>query len=84
MLISKLIGYVLIHLLNLGVPSPLRPQRLSIGIQFQLISYASHLQIGTCKVNKKTPGGMKGSKFIQLVLLLYPNFFRATSVYDMI
>ena len=75
MLISKFIGYVLIHLLNLGVPSA---HLLKTSI------VASQIQIGTCKVNKESPGGMKGSKFIQLVSLSIPYYFRATSMHDMI
>ena len=36
------------------------PQRLSIGIQLQLISFdTSYIQIGTCKVTT-APGGMHG------------------------
>ena len=75
MLISKFIGYVLIHLLNLGVPSA---HFLKTSI------VASHFQIGTCKINKETPGGMQGSNFIQLVSLSNPCFYRATSKHDMI
>ena len=75
MIISKFIDYVLIHLLNLGVPSA---HLLKTSI------VASHFQIGTCKVNKETPGGMQGSKFIQLVYLSIPYYFRVTSVHDMI
>ena len=58
MLISKFIGYVLIYLLNLDVPSA---HLLKTSI------VASHFQIGTRKVNKETPGGMQGSKLIQFV-----------------
>ena len=74
MLISKSIDYVLIYLLNLGVPSAhfLKPSVV-----------ASHIQIGTCKVNKESPGGMQGSKLFQLVSLSIPYYFRATSVHDM-
>ena len=51
-------------------------QKLSIGIQLQLVTYASHLQIGTFKVNKlNPPGGMQGSKFIQLISLSIPYNF---------
>ena len=46
MLISKFIGYVLIHLINLGVPST---HLLKTSI------VASHFQIGKCKVNKEPP-----------------------------
>ena len=64
-----------IHLLNLGVPSA---HILKSSI------VASHFQIGICKVNKETPGGMQGSNFIQLVSLSNPYFYRATSKHDMI
>ena len=75
MLISEFIGYVLIYLLNLGVPSA---HFLKASI------VASHFQIGTCKVNKETLGGMQGSKLIQLVSLSIPYYFRATSVHHMV
>ena len=75
MLISKFIGYVLIHLVNHGVPNALCLKTLIV---------ASHFQIGTCKVNKDPPGGMQGSKLFQLVSLSIPYYFRVTSVHDMI
>ena len=59
MLISKFKGYVLIHLLNLGVPSALCLKTFN---WLQVI-----FKIGTYKVNKISPGGMQGSKLIQLV-----------------
>ena len=77
MLISKFKGYVLIHLLNLGVPSALCLKTFN---WLQVI-----FKIGTYKVNKDPPlpGGMQASKFIQLVSLSIPYYFRATSVHDM-
>ena len=75
MLIFKFIGYVLIHLPNFDVPSA---HLLKTSI------VASHFQIGICKVNKETPGGMQGSNFIQLVSLSNLYFYRATSKHAMI
>ena len=50
MLISKFIGYVLIHLLNLGVPSALL---------LKTFNGCKSLSIGTCKITN-SPGGMHG------------------------
>ena len=60
---------------KIGVARPKGPP-LSIGCK--------SLSFGTYKVNKVTPGGMQGSKLINLVSLTYPIYFRATSVHDMI
>ena len=67
-------GYVLIHLLNLGVPSTHLLKRLQL-LQVTLNWYMQGKQ--------RTPGGMQGSKLIQLVSLSIPYYFRATSVHDM-
>ena len=67
MLISKFIGYVLIQLLNLGVPSALLSKTFNWYMQGK----------------QRTPGGMQGSKLIQLVSLSIPYYFRATSEHDM-
>ena len=76
MLITKFIDYALIHFLNLGVPSALCLKTFN---WLQVI-----FKIGTYKVNKDPPpGGMQASKFIQLVSLSIPYYFRATSVHDM-
>ena len=75
MLISKLVGYVLIHLLNLGVPSASCLKTFN-WLQVTFFWYIQGKQI--------TPGGMQGSKLFKLVSLSYPIYFRATSVHDMI
>ena len=75
MLISKFIGYVLIHLLNLGVPSAL----LLKTFKWLQVTFNWYMQ-----GKQSTPGGMQGSKLIKLVSLSYLIFFRATSVHDMI
>ena len=75
MLISKFIGYVLIHLLNLGVTSAL-PLKTFIDCK--------SLSIGTCKINKEIPPEVcEGGKLIQLISLSNLYYFRATSVHDM-
>ena len=84
MLISKFIGYVLIHLASLSVPSSfdLKDFQLilnSIGILCK--SPSNWYMPGK---HKPTPGGMQGSKFIQLVSLSYSIYFRSTSMHDMI
>jgi len=75
MLISKFISYVLIHLLNLGVPSAL----LLNTFKWLQVTFNWYMQ-----GKQRTPGGMQGSKFFRLVSLSYPICFRATSVHDMI
>ena len=75
MLIFKFIGYVLIHLLNLSVPSAL----LLKTFNWLQVTFNWYMQ-----GKQRTPGGMQGSKLIKLVFLSYPIYFRATSVYDMI
>ena len=58
MLISKFIDYALIHLLNLGVPSALLSKTFNwMQVTFKLV-HARYT---------KSPGGMQGSKPIQLV-----------------
>ena len=74
MLISKFIGYVLIHLLNLCVPSALC---LKI-FNWLHVTFNWYMQ-----GKQRAPGGMQGSKLIQLVSLSIPYYFRATSVHDM-
>ena len=83
MLISKFSGYVLIHLLNFGVPSALCLKTFNwYSISFGIIckSFSNWYMQG----KQLFPGGMQGSKFIQLISLKYPIDFRATSVHDMI
>ena len=75
MLISKFIDYVLIHLLNLGVPSAL----LLKTFKWLQVTFNWYMQ-----GKQRTPGGMQGSKLIQLVSLSIRYYFRATSVHDMI
>ena len=58
MLISKFIGYVLIHLLNLGVPSALCLKTF-IWLQVTFNWYMQGKQ--------SNPGGIQGFKLIQLV-----------------
>ena len=63
MLISKFISYALIHLLNLGVPRALLLKTFN-RLQVTFNWYMQGKQ-------RKTPGGMEGFKFIQLVSLLF-------------
>ena len=74
MLISKFKGYVLIHLLNLGVPSALCLKTFN----WLQVTFNWYM-----KGKQSIPGGMQGSKLIQLVSLSIPYYFKTTSVYDM-
>ena len=51
MFISKFIGYVLIHLLNLGVPSALLSKTFN-WFSTSIGTICKSAYIGTCKVNK--------------------------------
>ena len=74
MLISKFIGYVLIHLLNLGVPSALCLKTFNwYSTSFGII--CKPLSNWYMQGKEISPGGMQGSKFIQLVFLSYSILF---------
>ena len=83
MFISKFIGYVLIHLLNLGVPSALSSKTFKwYSTSIDIICKSP--SIGTSKVNKKPLKVCKvliSNKWYHCQLL---RTFRATSVHDMI
>ena len=74
MLISKFIDYVLIHLLNLGVPSSHLLNTLIV---------VSHFQIGTCKVNKGPPEVCKVLNSFNWYYCQFLIISRATSMHDM-
>ena len=70
MLISKFIGFVLIHLLNLGVSSILDLKDFQLVFNFNWyhtqVTFNWYMQ---GKQSTPPPGGMQGSKLIQLVWL---------------